>query len=288
VAGEGGGPAPFGLLLEVFDFAVILAVVGLGVYTLVRRLSPLRRWGSQGNVDTARVGLADLAVGFAIVAFSYLNLWALAAGGTQAAGGGGVGDRALQVVGSALLMQVVGTAAVVFYLSVLRGWDLGEAFGLRRMRASQVVLWSLAGTLLLAMPLVVGAIVVAMRWSEAVGIPFDVQEPVQILLGETGWAAKSLLVVSAVVGAPVMEEILFRGFLYPVFKRYSERFFAALVSALFFAVAHSSLGALLPLLVLGLVFVLAYELSGSLLVPVAMHALFNAAQVSQIFGAGAP
>ena len=49
---------------------------------------------------------------------------------------------------------------------------------------------------------------------------------------------------------------------------------------------HLHLPSLLPLFLLACVLTLAYELSGSLLVPMAMHALFNAITLVGVFFAG--
>ena len=51
------------------------------------------------------------------------------------------------------------------------------------------------------------------------------------------------------------------------------------VNALLFAAAHTHLPSALPLFVSAVCFTLAYEWSGSILVSMAMHALFNSAQL---------
>ncbi|MEM8953591.1 MAG: CPBP family intramembrane glutamic endopeptidase, partial [Verrucomicrobiota bacterium] len=69
---------------------------------------------------------------------------------------------------------------------------------------------------------------------------------------------------------------------YPVIKRYSDRFFSAVVTSMAFAVVHMNLLSVAPLFVLAMAFTLAYELTGCLWVPIVMHALFNTAQVVMI------
>jgi CAAX protease family protein len=71
------------------------------------------------------------------------------------------------------------------------------------------------------------------------------------------------------------EEFLFRFFLYGVLKRYFGRFLGVTVNALLFAAAHTHLPSFAPLFVLGSCFTIAYEWSGSILVSMTMHALFN-------------
>ena len=73
----------------------------------------------------------------------------------------------------------------------------------------------------------------------------------------------------------MVEEFLFRFFLYGVFKRYFGRFVGIIFSALLFAAAHAHFPSFVPLFVLGSCFAIAYEWSGSILVPMTMHSLFN-------------
>ncbi len=84
-----------------------------------------------------------------------------------------------------------------------------------------------------------------------------------------------LLAITAVVLAPLFEETVFRGVLLPVLGRSFGRGLSVFGSALVFAVAHLSIGELLPLLVLGLGLALLRLSSGRLLPCVVMHALWN-------------
>jgi membrane protease YdiL (CAAX protease family) len=88
------------------------------------------------------------------------------------------------------------------------------------------------------------------------------------------------LVILAVVVAPLTEEILFRGYLYPVAKRFIGRGAAVIFGALIFAVLHHNAQALIPLFVLGVLLTLAYEFTGSIWAPIGIHTLFNGATVA--------
>ncbi len=85
-----------------------------------------------------------------------------------------------------------------------------------------------------------------------------------------------LIIVLAVAVAPIAEEFLFRFFLYGVLKRYFGRLIALVANAILFAAVHAHLPSFAPLFVLGSCFTLAFEWSGSILVSMTMHALFNA------------
>ena len=54
--------------------------------------------------------------------------------------------------------------------------------------------------------------------------------------------------------------------------------FAAIFTSLIFACVHRYVGGLVPLFVLSMGFAVAYEMTGCLLVPIIMHAFFNAWQ----------
>lgn len=88
-----------------------------------------------------------------------------------------------------------------------------------------------------------------------------------------------LLVVTVVVIAPVLEEVVFRGLLFQVLRRRLGVWPGILLSSLTFAIVHLelvdrplSLGALL---VLGAWLAGAFHRTGSLVVPITAHALFN-------------
>ncbi len=81
--------------------------------------------------------------------------------------------------------------------------------------------------------------------------------------------------VSVVVVAPVTEEFLFRGFLYGTLRRYLGPLGAICLSAAAFAVAHEFAYGIPPLFVLGFLFAYLYERTGSLVAPIAAHAVHN-------------
>ncbi|CAM9423035.1 unnamed protein product [Chrysoparadoxa australica] len=84
------------------------------------------------------------------------------------------------------------------------------------------------------------------------------------------------------VSAPWWEEVLYRGFLLPSLTLYmsGKLSLAVPVSAVLFAAHHMSLGSMIPLSVLGLVWSVLYILSGNLWVTIMIHALWNA----RVFG----
>ena len=88
--------------------------------------------------------------------------------------------------------------------------------------------------------------------------------------------ALSLLALTAVVLAPLFEEVIFRGTLLPVLARRTGSLTGAVLSGLLFGMAHISIGELAPLTVLGIGLALLRLSSGRLFPCVLMHALWNA------------
>ncbi len=103
------------------------------------------------------------------------------------------------------------------------------------------------------------------------------QIAVQELQDPTLTAANQIVLgVIYIVMAPLVEEALFRGILYPAIKQSGWPRLALWGSSLFFATVHFNMPTFVPLLILALVLVYLYETFQNLLAPIAAHALFNA------------
>jgi membrane protease YdiL (CAAX protease family) len=154
-----------------------------------------------------------------------------------------------------------------------RGFKFGSVFGVDRMPVGRSLLLGIA-LLVSALPLVFAVDYIASILLK-VNTTTDTQEVIQIFEHSSTVAQRVPIILLAVVIAPVTEELAFRGYLYGVMKRYIGAVPALFLSGILFALIHLNLPSFFPLLVLASVFALAYELSGSLLVPMTMHALFN-------------
>lgn len=114
---------------------------------------------------------------------------------------------------------------------------------------------------------------------ESLGVEM-VQDTVELFQKTEDIGVLILMAFTAVIIAPLCEEVVFRGYLYPVLKKFNGPWIGALVSALIFSAAHSSMAALLPLFIFGVLLVYLYEWTGSIWAPIAAHFLFNAATVA--------
>ena len=102
------------------------------------------------------------------------------------------------------------------------------------------------------------------------------QEAVKLLAENKDPLTLCLMAVVVCIGAPLCEEVVFRGYIYAAVKRFTNIPFAVLFTGLFFGAVHGNLLALLPLTILGVLLALAYEYTGSLWAPIAIHFCFNA------------
>lgn len=111
---------------------------------------------------------------------------------------------------------------------------------------------------------------------ESAGSEAHSQVAVQFLQARPPWYETAFLGFSTIVLAPVVEEMLFRGILYPSVKQAGFPRAALFATAFLFAAYHSNLMAFVPLYFLAIVLTLVYEATDNLLSAIALHAWFNA------------
>lgn len=175
-------------------------------------------------------------------------------------------------IGFQLFMAAVAVAIVVMRVNPVRWlglawkqWPLCIALA----PVTVVVMW------------VIFAGVYAVGWMdllEKLGVE-QVQDTVIIFQEEKDMVVVGLMAFAAMIVAPICEEIVFRGYLYPVTKKFTGPWVAGIATALIFSSAHGSVSALLPLFIFGMVLVALYEFTGSIWAPMAVHFLFNSATV---------
>ena len=107
------------------------------------------------------------------------------------------------------------------------------------------------------------------------GVPPENQRAVEMLLdAKTIWA-RGYFALFAIVIAPVAEEFVFRGMLYPFIKQLGSPRTAVFGVSAIFAGIHFDAGTFLSLFALALVFTWLYEKTDCLLAPIVAHSLFN-------------
>mgnify|MGYP004475375609 CR=1 FL=1 len=104
---------------------------------------------------------------------------------------------------------------------------------------------------------------------------FPPQQLVQLFQSGGDPLAICLLVIFAVLLAPIVEELIFRGCIYRFLKSQTSLLLAQLISGVIFALIHANLLSFVPLVLVGILLARSYEKSGNILVPICFHALFN-------------
>lgn len=178
------------------------------------------------------------------------------------------------VVSQGLLLQLGGLAFVVYSLRRRRlSW--ADAFGLRwrgfaRHAATGVVFY------LAAMPFLAFYSIIYQLFLRSIGFEILPQEVAVVFAREPSFWMRLYFLSLAVVVAPVFEEVLFRGIGLPLLARRLGLIPGVLALSAIFALVHGNVASLAPLFVIAVAFSLGYIYSGSLAVPIVMHAAFNA------------
>lgn len=256
------------LLIDTTNLAVLL----LGVSFMFRRLTASRgaplTAGTHGKVFTHDFELPELALALAIISLLYATVRYPSLHDTQGH------PVVIFVVQNGLLLLV---AAVLFVSGPLRKHDLVQLFGFDRLQGRSLWLWTLVCFLVTTL-CTFAAMWLWQLWIRDLLGPPRPQDSIQKLKENPGLLIPTF--INAAIVAPFVEEILFRGFLYPVLKRYSDPLVALVVTAGVFAAIHLHLPALFPLFVLSCLLTVAYEVTGCLWIPILVHAGFNALNIA--------
>ena len=294
--------APFlppGALLIALAIWLAPAAVCVGVCWLLGLLSP-------GGLDRPEPRRVDAFPAWVWVAAA-AGVWVLQQAGSVIASivagllvSGGDADQAAARAAAAgegpdprvLALSVAGSFALAIPLALGALWLVSRhapGAGLRPRLIDPAL--GLAGLLLLGPMIMVVNVVVTWIVTTVDGPPQQITHDLLRLLGE-GRDGGTLLVwgivFGAVVGAPIVEETIFRGFLQSAARRLLGSPWVAIVltSALFALVHWFSLSggryAMIVIFALSLGLGAAFERTKSIAVPMVMHALFNGSQIALV------
>jgi membrane protease YdiL (CAAX protease family) len=119
---------------------------------------------------------------------------------------------------------------------------------------------------------------------KAAGHAPDFQNAIRLFLETRNPWTRFSFIFLAVGIVPFAEEALFRGLLLPLLVRRMGAAAGLALTAIGFASLHADAGTFVPLALLSVALSLAYVRTGTLWVPVAMHALFNGANLLLLLG----
>jgi len=184
-------------------------------------------------------------------------------------------------VGSVLAFTVgyVALFALIWYLAIKKRGSNWPGLGFRSFDflrgVGLVLVWFfLARIIIFAYAL----------FAEQIGIelPNDVTRRLPEVFGPD--VAGFLLAIAVVaILAPVIEELFFRGFIYPVFRQHWGVPVAIIANGLLFALFHFSLLLFVPFAVIGFILAYLFERTNSLGPPIILHALNNFLSVILIY-----
>ena len=109
------------------------------------------------------------------------------------------------------------------------------------------------------------------------------QQAVQALRTATSVVSRIVTGTVTIVLAPVAEEVLFRGILYPSIKQIGFPRLAFWGTAVLFAGIHVNSVTFLPLFILALILTVLYERTNNLLAPIATHSAFNGLNFAMLY-----
>ena len=154
------------------------------------------------------------------------------------------------------------------------GW--GTAFGFRGPRLGLALLTAVL-FILVVLPVVLWLQWISVNVLEKLGLPQENQAAVKLLTDAKSIWTVAYLGVFAVLIAPVAEEFIFRGMLFPFVRQLGFPRLAWFGVSALFALIHVNLPTFVPLFALALALTWLYERTDNLLAPITAHALFNAA-----------
>jgi len=109
------------------------------------------------------------------------------------------------------------------------------------------------------------------------------QPVVEIFLVEKQKMFVTYLTIFVTIFGPIVEEIFFRGFMYPAAKKKWGFKVALLLTSGLFALLHANLAGFLPIMILGMLLCYLFERTGTLVASCTVHILHNTAMIGMVF-----
>lgn len=179
-------------------------------------------------------------------------------------------------------MTVLPLAAVcvIIYFLKTKKLSMKEAFGIKKQFLLKNVIQGVICYLAI-MPFVIITSYFYIQMLTRLGVNVDYQPVIEVLVNPVypGWIHLTLLVL-AVISAPIVEEIIFRGIILPLAMNKMTTLSAVLFVAIFFSAVHAHMPALVPIFILAIGLALGYISTGSIIVPIVAHAMFNTVSIT--------
>ena len=161
----------------------------------------------------------------------------------------------------------------VWYLGIWKNHGTWADMGLRKFRPS---------SLAVGCGLMISSWVFNLGYGYFIGL-FNLQVQPDFAPLFDGTISPNLIFLGGAIVAPIVEEIIFRGFIFAGLKQRYGWMRSALISSALFAMIHFQPEAILPIFILGLIFSYLYHLSGSIWPAVIMHMSTNALGLATVY-----
>ena len=180
------------------------------------------------------------------------------------------GEELSDIVRIAATIAAAAAGLAVLPVLLLRRRGAGDLAALRRPSADDAI-WGLGGMVAAWLAVYAYALIV-----EVIGV--EALEPVSAISESSLYDHVSVIVlvgISAVLIAPLAEELFFRGFLLGGLSRAWSPAPALVLSSALFSALHFDVGSLIPFMLAGLLFGALYVRTGGVTAPVIAHFGFN-------------
>jgi membrane protease YdiL (CAAX protease family) len=216
----------------------------------------------------------DLVLRFFAALFAGFVLGALIVQGYQSQIGNKTAtDRVFLFLLSLLSFHGVGIV-LVHVLVREHGMRWRDAFGFNAPRLGRAIFLAVLITIMV-MPIVLSLLQLSVHTLEHFDVKAAPQDAVKAMQEAQSTFELGVYGFVTVLIAPFVEEVIFRGILYPTMKQNGYRKLALWGTSLFFALVHGNIALILPLTFLAVILVFLYETTNNLLAPIITHTLFN-------------
>ena len=169
----------------------------------------------------------------------------------------------------------VATLLLVHQFLKLNGASWKQFLGLSKPHLARAILFAIVAAILV-LPMIWILRVWSARVMNVVRLEPVPQPSIKALESAVSVGQQICFGAAAILLAPLAEEALFRGILYPFLKQRGHRLVAFFGTSFLFALFHSNVVTFLPLAFFAFVLIFIYEKTDKLVAPILTHAFFNA------------
>jgi len=227
----------------------------------------------------ARWGIGDVAR-FAVIFYTFAYLFMIAESFWLRVYKKFDNDNFLLML-NATVTDVMGILFVLYYVTVIRGHTV-DSIGLTLKNFFRNVMYGIAGYIAVIPPLV-ATLIITVIVLQIFHLKPPVQPIVDILIKEKKVPMLVYSSLFAAIAGPIMEEIVFRGFMYKAFKERWGIFWGIMITSALFSLLHGHLVGFVPILILGILLAYLYEKTGSLVPSMTVHITHNLASLALVF-----